>query len=275
MKIRVITATIMVALMIPLFWYSYTVAFPILMAFLGAVGVYEMQDCIGAKKRILSLIPSLAAAVGMPFAARYMRNEIFVLISVISLALITYSYVLSVFSSSKYTVETAGLSSSTTIYISLGFSSVVLLRDMANGELIFLLAFIIPWVTDTFAYFSGRLFGKHKLIPEVSPKKTIEGSVGGTLFAVLFTLLYGFIACCFFEARPDYGALAAVSFAVSLLSQCGDLVMSLVKRKFGVKDYGKLFPGHGGVLDRFDSVVCIAPVLWLLTELIPSLALFG
>ncbi len=275
MKTRVITAIVMAAVIIPLFIYSHTLIFPIFMAFIGAVGVYEMQGCIGAKKRILSLIPCLLIAAGLPFAARYLKGDIFTVISAVSIGIITYSFILSVFSSSKYTVETAGLSASTAIYISLGFSSVVLLRDMDNGAFIFLLAFIIPWATDTFAYFTGCAFGKHKLIPEVSPKKTVEGAVGGTLCAVLFTLLYGFAVGKLFSTDPNYLALAISALVVSLLSQCGDLVMSLVKRKFGVKDYGKLFPGHGGVLDRFDSVVCVAPVLWLLLEFVPSFKLFS
>jgi len=130
-------------------------------------------------------------------------------------------------------------------------------------------------VTDTFAYFSGRLFGKHKLIPAVSPKKTVEGSVGGTLFAVILTVLYGFVIGQVSEATPNYIALAVVALVVSLLSQCGDLVMSLVKRRFGIKDYGKLFPGHGGVLDRFDSVVITAPTLYFLITLVPNFHLFS
>lgn len=274
MKTRVITATVMIAAMIPFFWFSYTIAFPILMAFLAVMGVWEMQGCIGARKRILSLIPTGAVAAAMPFLARYMADKVFTWAFVISFLLITYSLILSVFSSSKYTVDTAALSCSTGIYISFGFASIVLLRDMNNGQFIFLLAFIIPWMTDTFAYFCGRAFGKHKLIPEVSPKKTVEGSVGGTVCAVLITLLYGFLMAKIFDATPDYLSLAVTSFVVSLVSQCGDLVMSLVKRKFGIKDYGKLFPGHGGVLDRFDSNVCIAPLIWMIVKLIPSFTLF-
>ena len=275
MKTRVITATVMIAAMIPFFWFSYTVVFPILMAFLAVVGVWEMQGCIGARKHILSLIPTAAVAAVMPFMARYMADHVFTWAFVTSFLLITYSYIVSVFSSKKFTVDTAALSSSTGIYISFGFASVVLLRDFDNGQFIFLLAFIIPWITDTFAYFCGRAFGKHKLIPEVSPKKTIEGSVGGTVCAVLITCLYGFLMGLFFDVKPDYAALAVIALIMSLISQCGDLIMSLVKRKFNIKDYGKIFPGHGGVLDRFDSNICIAPLMWILIKLVPSLMLFS
>lgn len=130
-------------------------------------------------------------------------------------------------------------------------------------------------MTDTFAYFCGRAFGKHKLIPDVSPKKTVEGSVGGTVCAVLVTLLYGLLIGAVTESKPNYLPLALVTLIVSLVSQCGDLIMSLVKRKFGIKDYGKLFPGHGGVLDRFDSVICVSPFIYFMTEFIPVLKLFS
>ena len=106
-------------------------------------------------------------------------------------------------------------------------------------------------------------------------KKTVEGSIGGTLSAIGITLLYGFVLGHFTEAVPNYIGLAVTAAVVSLLSQCGDLIMSLIKRKFEIKDYGKLFPGHGGVLDRFDSIICTAPFIYFLTEFVPALALFS
>lgn len=274
MKTRVITAIVMVALMVPFFVWSNTVAFPFLMAMLGAVGAYEMQSCIGVKKQYLSVIPSVLAGAGLPFLARYCDKGIYGYIFLISFGIISYMLILSVFSGKNYTVESAALSSSATVYISFGFCSMVLLRDLPFGGYIYLLPFVISWITDTFAYFSGMLFGKHKLIPEVSPKKTVEGSVGGTIFAVLFTILYGFIIGEISGAQPNYVALAVVALAVSVLSQCGDLVMSLIKRRFGIKDYGKLFPGHGGVLDRFDSIIISSPAIYFLITLVPYMELF-
>lgn len=274
MKTRVLTAIVMVALMVPFFVWSGTVAFPVLMALLGAVGAYEMQSCIGVKKQYLSVIPAVLVGMGLPFLARYVSDGIFGYIFLISFGIITYMLILSVFSGKKYTVENAALSAVTSVYISFGFCAMVLLRDLRFGGYIFLLPFVISWITDTFAYFSGMLFGKHKLIPEVSPKKTVEGAVGGTLFAVLFSLLYGFIVGKISGAAPNYPAIAIVALAVSILSQCGDLVMSLIKRRFGIKDYGKLFPGHGGVLDRFDSIIVSAPTIYFLVSFLPFMELF-
>ena len=149
----------------------------------------------------------------------------------------------------------------------------VLLRYMENGVYLFLLPFIGAWVSDTFAYFTGRFLGRHKLAPIISPKKTIEGSIGGIVFAVGVFALYGVIL----SSRgliPNYLALCLAGLFVSILSQIGDLALSLVKREYGIKDYGKLFPGHGGVLDRFDSVIATAPVL-LILSLLEGFALFS
>lgn len=275
MKTRVITAIVMIAVIIPFFIFSDTVAFPILASLLAAVGVYEMQGCIGSKKQLLISLPSIIIAMSVPLLARYVSENLLTYVFIISFALITYNYAVSVFSKHKYGVETAALSASTTVYISFGFASIVLLRDLSFGQYIYFLAFIIPWVTDTFAYFCGRAFGKHKLIPDVSPKKTIEGSIGGTLFAIGLTLLYGFVISKTTDAIPNYLGIAIVSLIVSLLSQCGDLIMSLIKRKFEIKDFGKLFPGHGGVLDRFDSVILAAPFIYFLSEFVSVLTLFS
>ena len=102
----------------------------------------------------------------------------------------------------------------------------------------------------------------------------MEGAVGGTVFAVALTLLYGFIAGKINGAEPQYLSVAIISTVTSVLSQCGDLIMSLIKRKYGIKDYGKIFPGHGGVLDRFDSIVMTAPVIYFITQFVPFMEIF-
>ena len=151
----------------------------------------------------------------------------------------------------------------TTFYICGGFTSIVLLRDFQNiGMYLFMLIFVGAWMTDIFAYFVGRFFGKHKLIPEISPKKTVEGSIGGIVFCSLSFVLYGFILSYFTSiSLVSYIVLGVVGVIISIVSQIGDLTMSQIKRQFGVKDYGKIFPGHGGMLDRFDSILAVALVL--------------
>ena len=275
MKTRVLTAIVMVAVMVPFFVFSDTVMFPLLMALLASIGIYEMQGCIGSKKQLIPVALSVLTGAGMPFLSRYYKGEgFFGYVFLTAFALIALTFVISVFSGDEFTVEKAALSSSTAVYIAFGFTSLVLLRDLQFGVYVFLIPFVISWMTDTFAYFSGMLFGKHKLIPSVSPKKTVEGAIGGTVCAVALTLLYGFIAGKISGAEPQYLSIAIIATIVSVLSQCGDLVMSLIKRKFGIKDYGKLFPGHGGVLDRFDSIIITSPFIYFITTLIPFMELF-
>jgi phosphatidate cytidylyltransferase len=120
-------------------------------------------------------------------------------------------------------------------------------------------------MSDSFAYFTGRIFGKHKLIPSVSPKKTVEGAIGGVVFGVLTAVVFGFVVSTFFDPdgviTANYLVLAISGMFLSVVSQIGDLIMSVIKRHYNIKDYGKFFPGHGGILDRFDSIIAVSLVM--------------
>ena len=142
-------------------------------------------------------------------------------------------------------------------YVAIFLDYIVLtIRDFELGNLYVWIIFIIAFATDTFAYFSGYLFGKHKLIPKVSPKKTIEGSIGGILGSTLSCVLFSYIF------KLQIMPLAIIGLIGSIIAQFGDLFASSVKRYVGIKDYGKLIPGHGGILDRFDSVILVAPFVY-------------
>jgi phosphatidate cytidylyltransferase len=137
--------------------------------------------------------------------------------------------------------------------------------------------FIGAWSTDTFAYFTGRLFGKHKLIPDISPKKTVEGSIGGIIFCAIAFVLYGFIIASInkFSAEPNYIILSCVGIVTAIIAQLGDLSASALKRNYNIKDYGAIFPGHGGVLDRFDSVMAVAPFIMLICTIFVKINQYG
>ena len=133
-----------------------------------------------------------------------------------------------------------------------------------------LLPFLFAWITDSGAYFTGMSIGRHKLAPNLSPKKTIEGSAGGIISCVLISMLYVFILDkCFsytlFEGN-NYLKISILAFVSSIISQLGDLTSSAIKRDFGVKDFGNILPGHGGILDRFDSVVFVSPVVYYILQ---------
>ena len=145
------------------------------------------------------------------------------------------------------------------------FLSAFLRLEMSmETRLIFALPLIYPFISDAGGYFVGRVCGKHKLAPSLSPKKTVEGSIGAIVFSVAGGVLFGALCQFGFDLEPNYLALALLGIPLSAVSQFGDLTFSYIKREFGIKDYGKLFMGHGGVLDRFDSVIFAAPALELL-----------
>jgi phosphatidate cytidylyltransferase len=158
----------------------------------------------------------------------------------------------------------------TDFYVIGAFSAIILLRDEGiAGRFLFIMPFVFSWVTDSFAYFCGRLFGKHKLIPAVSPKKTVEGAIGGAVFCALTAFLYGFIVQKAFGVAPNYPVLIVGGLIISVVSQIGDLVMSAIKRQYGVKDFGYMLPGHGGLLDRFDSSIAVTVILVLINTYFP------
>ena len=146
--------------------------------------------------------------------------------------------------------------------------SLVRIFGMRGGELLVLLPLVAAWGSDTFAYFVGVRFGKHKLAPLISPKKTIEGSVGGVVGAVV--LMMGAVTLFNHHSAIDlpYWVAAILGACGAVVGQLGDLAFSIIKRQTGIKDYGKIFPGHGGVLDRFDSVIFVAPVVELLLRVL-------
>lgn len=142
-------------------------------------------------------------------------------------------------------------------YIVFFMYHIVFIENLVKYHQLIWLVFISAWATDTFAYFTGYFFGSHKLCPEISPKKTVEGAVGGILGSVLVSILFGY-----YIAPQIIFHCAIIGFLGSIVGQFGDLTASVFKRYVGIKDYGKIMPGHGGILDRFDSILFTAPIVY-------------
>lgn len=159
-----------------------------------------------------------------------------------------------------------------TMYIVISMGCVWLTKETFDTATM-LLTFICAWSCDTFAYFTGRFLGKHKLIPHVSPNKTVEGSIGGVVGAMVICIVYLLIVKNVFDTNMLQWSNVVVEGAVyglvgGALSQLGDLIASAIKRDTGIKDFGWIFPGHGGFMDRFDSVMFIAPIMYILPMVI-------
>ena len=178
---------------------------------------------------------------------------------IVSMILILFVYV---FGYPKYHAEQVMAAFFGVVYVAVMLSFIYLTRSLPDGKFLVWLIFLCSWGCDTCAYCVGMLIGKHKMAPVLSPKKSIEGAVGGVAGAALLGVIY---AAATQGKMAEYALICAVG---ALISMVGDLAASAIKRNQNIKDYGKLIPGHGGILDRFDSVIITAPVIYYLAKTI-------
>lgn len=269
---RIISAII--GILFILIVISLGTIFPILidifMALVCAFAVGEFVHAIGLLKKYLISIPSIIFALcnAMLFSYGYQ--------SIIWYAYTAIMLSVMIFFHEKISFKDVSNTYGMTIIISYGLSTVISMKnlDIAHSSFYFVLALALPWLADAGAYFAGSFFGKHKLCPKISPKKTIEGVVGGIIICVGACCLLGYVFSTFIYKdihSVNYLNLIILSFVGSLFSVLGDLSFSLVKRAYNIKDYGNLIPGHGGVLDRFDSVVFVSPFLLISLTYLPVL----
>ena len=176
-----------------------------------------------------------------------------------AMILILFVYV---FGYPKYHAEQVMAAFFGVVYVAVMLSFIYLTRSLPDGKFLVWLIFLCSWGCDTCAYCVGMLIGKHKMAPVLSPKKSIEGAVGGVAGAALLGVIY---AAATQGKMAEYALICAVG---ALISMVGDLAASAIKRNQNIKDYGKLIPGHGGILDRFDSVIITAPVIYYLAKMI-------
>ena len=252
--------------LVPVLFFAETVALPIGVAVFTMIAAYEILHCVGLHKNLWLSFPLYLMSGAYPFVLRYMEGNGLSLIPLFVCIPLLTTLAVAVFSHGKVDIRDASSGYVLWLYSFVGFMALIYMHDMIpGGEYFYLLAFVGAWITDTFAYFTGMLFGKHKLIPDVSPKKTVEGAVGGVVFCVLafvgFGLLYNNLWVIEGGGKLPLWIMAVMGVLVSIVSQIGDLSLSLLKRKYGIKDFGKIFPGHGGVMDRFDSVLAVSIML--------------
>lgn len=237
---------------------------------LELIALYEFFSVTGMKDKkspavIVGYIFSVISTFFVILKSESATNILFPIVLIFTFILL----ILMVFRHSKCTFSDCSLVFLGSVYIVLFFSHMQFIRQMEYGKVLIWILFISAWSTDTFAYFSGLTLGKHKLCPEISPKKTIEGSIGGILGCILCTEIYVYIIASVNNIEFNLINAGICALASSVISQIGDLAASCIKREHGAKDYGNLIPGHGGVLDRFDSALFIAPVVYYLIKYLP------
>lgn len=244
----------------------------VLLAFLGIIsfiGLFEYYRTVGLYEKGKSVEPlTLMGYLGclslycIMFVSK--GNIAFLVFApVVTIILMLAVYVLTF---PKYNILQVVHSFFGLCYAPLLLVFVYLTRQLQNGIYLVWLVFMSSWICDIFAYCVGMLFGKHKLAPVLSPKKSIEGAVGGVVFSAIFGCAYGAFISKYVTAQFSMAvACAAVCAVGAVVSQIGDLAASAIKRNFEIKDYGHLIPGHGGILDRFDSVIFAAPMVYIVS----------
>ena len=266
MKTRIISAVVALCLFIPCLYFSDLIIFDILICVMCTVAAYELIKCVGLLKKPQVVIPTAIFAVGLPLSIRVLgRRDLFLQIFAVSFFIyIFWLFCCAVFSKGKIKMTDAAVGGTAVSYALFGLCSILMLRSSESGAFVYLLVFVSAWMSDTGAYFSGVLLGRHRRIPDVSPKKTVEGAIGGVIVCILSFLLYGLVITSSFGKSANYILLAAAGLVLSVISMCGDLIASLLKRGYNIKDYGNIMPGHGGVMDRFDSVIATSAFLYLM-----------
>ncbi len=280
MKQRTITSAIILAVMIPIALLSEYMVYPIAMSLFCLMATFEMLRVLGMEKRWLLSVPAYLLSLTLPLfthdiflgESHEMRVTYMLISAAAVFAYLLYIMGVSVFSKGELTIAKSGELFLAVTYIVISFTSLSLVRYVENGEFCFVLVFVAAWMSDSCAYIFGSLFGKHKLIPEISPKKTVEGAIGGIVCAAAAFLLYGLIIDLFYEREVNYIVLAIAGLVLAVVSQIGDLIASLIKREHGVKDYGTLLPGHGGIMDRFDSILAVSTPLIAICLAFPPFA---
>lgn len=270
MKQRVITGLVFGIVFIGAILLINTVAFAIFTAAISVIAVWEIEKAVGLKNKLI-VAASLALSGVVPFLFHFAVDFPTAPFGCLYVVLI-FVFMLLRFEKTKFEQAVTAIFSS--VCVPYSFSLMIAFRDIDRYiegfekiEGIYLLLFCVcaAWMTDIFAYFVGSKFGKHKLCPKISPKKSVEGAIGGILGAVVVCeiLLVVFNKYVFTEpSKLSYIAVLILSVILSVSGMFGDLAASTIKRNFGIKDFGNLLPGHGGIMDRFDSLLFIMPVLY-------------
>ena len=282
MKQRVITAVVLLALLAVVVWQINTPVLVLVIAFQAAVAANEIMRCAKVENTFIRVVATGYAAC-VPFFASskaltpWVSEEVWGKVigavpGVVYLIALVLVLLLAMLKGYAYTTfEDVAVSVFAGVLVPFGFSVFIRLRDMFQieqfGIYLIFYGLICALATDSGAQLAGMAFGKHKMSPNISPKKTVEGAIGG----LIFSLILNAVAIILYNRLADFKmdefavtVLLAACLPVSFLGMMGDLSASVLKRNFGVKDFGKIFPGHGGVMDRFDSSMFTLPVTYAL-----------
>ncbi len=272
MKTRIIAAAVLIPLLLVVLFALPLIFTALLLSAICAVGSWELLWRTGFIKNLRLIAYSVLMAALVPVWCYFGCPYAWGLVGGLAFCFLLFLEML--ISKAKLPLDKVMLCIAAGLLVPYLLCAILRIRMMALGIYYILLPFAMAFMPDTGAYFIGIFFGKHKLAPTISPKKTIEGFFGGIASGVLGVMIYGLVlsVICQLQVNFLYGILYGI--LGSLVSVLGDLTFSVIKRQTGIKDYGNLIPGHGGVLDRFDSVSVVAPLTEALLILLPFAEIF-
>ncbi len=268
MKTRIIAAAVLLPLLLIVVLALPTVFTAILFGLMAGIAAYELLYGTGLVTHVRLIVYSMVMAFLVSMWSYFDRTHVWAILGVLGFSMLLFGEMMA--SHVRIKFETIALCFVAGLLIPYLFTSLVRIHEVKNtGRFFVFIPFIMAFLSDSGAYFAGRFFGSHKLAPVISPNKTVEGAVGGILAAMVGMLIYCVVLQLFFKFRVNYLYALVYGLVGSVGGVFGDLCFSVIKRQTGIKDYGKLIPGHGGILDRFDSMMIVGPLAECLLLLMP------
>ena len=268
MKTRIMAAVVLIPVLLVLVLAAPKMISAVIFAALLAIGSYELLFRTHLVKHSHLVIYSSIMAFAVVMWSYAGAVHAWLLIGLLLYTIVLFAEMMA--DHVKVRIEMIALCYFAGAVVPFLLSSLIRILTMTTGRYVILIPFAIAFLSDGGAYFAGLKYGKHKLAPVVSPNKTIEGALGGLIAAMLGMLIYALVLdLAFQQFRVNYGIAILYGLVGSLVGVFGDLCFSIIKRQTGIKDYGNLIPGHGGVLDRFDSMMMVAPLVESLLLLAP------
>lgn len=264
---RTIVGLLLVPVLLIVVFAMPAIATAICVSLFCTIAVYEMLWGTKLVRHPRMIFYTMLAAAAVPMWSYYGCNGVAMLLGVLALYILLFMEIM--ISGTKVPFSHVAYCMAAGLIVPYMFSALVRILCMSKGIYVILMPFAAAFLSDIGAYFTGSFFGKHKLCPVISPKKTVEGLFGGIAMAMLGMLIYGLVLQLACDLKVNYLYIVVYGLLGSLCGVFGDLSFSVIKRQTGIKDYGKIFPGHGGILDRFDSVIVVAPLIEALLILIP------
>ncbi|MDF2686230.1 MAG: Phosphatidate cytidylyltransferase [Clostridia bacterium] len=273
MRERIISASVIVVIILVFIFLSGApFVLNIAVALLGAGALCEVLIVTKYVESKSLMFISLIFAFLIPFIPDFSRLTF--TLGIFAFTMILFITLLSAYE--IFNIEHLSVVFLMSIIIPYFYATLIYARRMDAGFYNLLYIFLCAWSTDTGGYIFGKMFGRHKLTPTISPKKTVEGAIGGVAASVISTLCLSYIIDVFDNnIIVNYSVIILYSLTGGIIAILGDLTASVIKRNFGVKDFGRLIPGHGGIMDRFDSVLFVAPMIYLSLNLYPAFMLIN